>query len=73
MLARVAVVVSCPWLRTLSHETDVRAQDYRGHILVDCLVGPTEPVTSYRTATTGLVAEHFQAGELPTRSRAWIV
>ncbi|KDQ12782.1 hypothetical protein BOTBODRAFT_112533, partial [Botryobasidium botryosum FD-172 SS1] len=33
--------------------------DYRGTILLDCLVQPTQPVVSYRTTTTGFKAEHF--------------
>ncbi|KAI0271571.1 hypothetical protein BC834DRAFT_450707 [Gloeopeniophorella convolvens] len=37
----------------------VSVADYRGNMLLDTLVRPTQEVTDHRTAQTGLVAAHF--------------
>ncbi|KAI0296645.1 hypothetical protein BC826DRAFT_908101, partial [Russula brevipes] len=37
----------------------VSLADYRGNVVLDTLVRPTHEVTNYRTAETGLVADHL--------------
>ncbi|KAI0252647.1 hypothetical protein BJV78DRAFT_1200112 [Lactifluus subvellereus] len=37
----------------------VSLADYRGNVVLDTLVRPTHEVTDYRTAETGLVADHL--------------
>ncbi|KAI0307543.1 hypothetical protein B0F90DRAFT_1621380, partial [Multifurca ochricompacta] len=37
----------------------VSLTDYRGNVVLDTLVRPTNPVTDYRTAETGLAATHL--------------
>ena len=36
--------------------------NYTGEIVLDTYVAPTMPVTDYRTATTGISAEHLNSG-----------
>lgn len=37
--------------------------DYRGQVLFSAYVLPTNPVTDYRTSSTGIRAEDLQPGE----------
>ncbi|KDQ54763.1 hypothetical protein JAAARDRAFT_348141 [Jaapia argillacea MUCL 33604] len=64
----IAIAVQVVYAGTVAHRVPIIARasitDYRGEILLDTLVRPTQPVIDHRTAETGLDAHHLSDAPL---------